>query len=117
MAPGSWISFGLFRNTGIAFSIPVPDMLFWSVALPVFAGLVAVFRNFRKHDPAAASMIFIALAGAVSNLMDRIRHGVTIDYFLLFDFSAINLADVMIVGGIASALFLYGKRGSADRIA
>ena len=51
----------------------------------------------RPMIPNSSSLIPV-LAGALSNLIDRIVYGHTVDYVLIFT-GVINLADVMIVGG------------------
>lgn len=112
LAPDGWLSFDLYRNTGIAFSIPFPNVLFWAIVLPVFAGLSAWFMRDRTRDPLVASVLFLVIAGAVSNIIDRIRYSATIDYILLFQTSAINLADFMIIGGIITLLVMKKSGGS-----
>lgn len=104
-APAGPAAFTLFRNTGIAFSIPVPERIFWPVAIAVFCLLVATFANAVRKSGAAAAPVFVILLGAVSNLADRVLYGATIDYFLFFGRSAVNLADGMIVGGVLYLIF------------
>jgi signal peptidase II len=98
--------FQLHRNTGIAFSIPLPDMIMitgLAVAFIIVCG--AVFREMKKPSPSLVPY-FLILAGALSNILDRLQYGAVIDYFsvplvgLFF-----NLADMMILGGILLLLF------------
>lgn len=92
--------FTLFMNTGIAFSLPVPEALFWPMALAALAALTYAFaRQFRKA-PVTAGIIFFVLAGAFSNLIDRAFRDAVVDYLLFFGRSAVNLADGMILGGL-----------------
>lgn len=99
------VVFTLFRNTGIAFSIPVPENIFWPVAVAVFGLLVFAFANAARKSAVAAAPVFVILLGASSNLVDRVLYGATIDYLLFFGRSAVNLADGMIVGGVLFLLF------------
>ena len=98
--------FTLFRNTGIAFSLPLPTAVFWPLAVGVLAVIAWFFvRSLTgRRDPVLASMLSLVILGAVSNMIDRGFYGATIDYLLFFGISAINLADVMIVGGVAGLL-------------
>jgi signal peptidase II len=99
------VVFTLFRNTGIAFSIPVPENVFWPVAIVIFVLLLGVFASTLRKNAALAAPIFMIILGAASNLIDRVLHGATIDYLLFFGRSAVNLADGMIVGGLILLIF------------
>jgi lipoprotein signal peptidase len=92
--------FTLFMNTGIAFSIPVADALFWPAAVTALVALVWMFARAFRTAPVTAAIVFFILAGAASNLLDRITHDATVDYLLFFGRSAVNLADGMILGGL-----------------
>ncbi len=96
---GNWFNFALSKNTGIAFSITFGFDLLWLVTPIILALLVWFISALRRRDRFEASMIFIILLGAGSNLFDRLRYGAIIDYFDLAHFSIFNLADFLIVGG------------------
>lgn len=105
------IAFTLFRNTGIAFSLPLSSAIFWPAAGAIFATLAWLFvRSFAK-DKLRAGMLAMIILGAASNLMDRYLYGSTTDYLLFFGRSAINLADVMIVAGLAALFGHAAKQG------
>ncbi len=101
------VQFALFRNTGIAFSIPLHDAIFWPVASATFLLLVAYFVASVRERPRRAAVVFAILLGAASNLLDRALYGATIDYLIFFGRSAVNIADGMIVGGLL--LLLLGR--------
>jgi len=109
LGQGSSISFILFRNTGIAFSIPVPGLIFWPAAVFAVILLLATFIRSIKRDRRVAGILFFIILGAASNLIDRATQHATIDYLLLFGRSAVNIADGMIVGGLLT-LALQKKR-------
>lgn len=95
-----WFEFSLFKNTGIAFSLPVPPTAYWPLACIILAVLVYAYaRNVRKNY-VRAGMLFCVLLGAFSNLLDRATLGWTTDYLIFFKWSAINIADIMIVLGL-----------------
>jgi len=50
----------------------------------------------------------LATAGALSNLIDRVVYGHTVDYILIFT-GIINLADVLIVVGIVGYVYYSRK--------
>ena len=102
--PGDFLSssiaaFALFKNTGIAFSIPVAAWLFWPTALLVFLVLSLMFAQAFGKDRYRAAVLGCILLGALSNLIDRAFYGATIDYLIFFNRSAVNIADAMIVAG------------------
>ena len=94
--------FALFRNDGIAFSLPFSGPLVWLLSLGIlaFIGRLA-YKDFRtRHYKRAEAYLFFVL-GACSNLFDRIAYGFTVDYAIFFRLSAVNIADAMIVAGAA----------------
>jgi len=107
-----WGDFFLLHvNPGIAFSLPLPlailsPMLVGGLIVVIWLFIQEVKTRSRKFVP----LLFI-LAGALSNIVDRIWMGGVIDYFAVpvlgFYF---NIADGMIVSGIALLLLKgYGK--------
>ncbi len=87
-----------FKNTGIAFSLPVPPLISVSVSFVLIGYFSWCFaQNTRSHEGIAALSIVI---GSLSNLYDRLAHGFVVDYLLLFGRSAINIADLLILLGI-----------------
>jgi lipoprotein signal peptidase len=99
------VAFSLYLNQGLAFSWRVPTLLFWVLMAVGFAALLlAVGRHLRLRRNWPLALIVVAL-GALSNLLDRLSGGAVIDYLLFFCYSAINLADVMIAGGLAWAVW------------
>jgi len=106
-----FISFSLFRNEGIAFSLPFRGLLFWITALPIFVGvcIAAVVAYRLQKNRLFMAFIFVIL-GAASNIFDRLTHGAVIDYLIFFRVSAVNIADGMIVGGILAAIFLNYRK-------
>ncbi len=99
----------LYKNPGIAFSIPAPLFVVVPISLALLCLLgYFILREFRKAPLRSgfASMIFF---GALDNLVDRLVNGFTTDYLLFFGRSAINLADILIVTG-AILLLVYTKK-------
>jgi len=107
--------FVLHRNPGIAFSLVLPDAV---MAIGLAAALVVVgvasVRAMQREAPRPAPF-FLILAGALSNVCDRVRYGAVIDYFAAprvgFYF---NLADLMILAGILLLLFRHPSQFLKD---
>lgn len=97
-----------FRNTGIAFSFPVPVYVTIILSVPILAAIIYfLFSDFIQNK----NKIFLGLTflffGSLSNLIDRLIYGATIDYWL-FGTGIINLADLLIAFGIYS-LFIHRR--------
>ena len=95
----NWFGWEYMGNTGVAFSLPMPNIVLLIITPLVLLG-VSYFLVSRKKK----SNIFIFggllfLLGAVSNYIDRVLFSVTIDYLRIVT-GVINLADVMIVVGV-----------------
>lgn len=97
LLPG--VEFRLFRNDGIAFSIPVPDVIFWPIAILALVALIRLWNALREEDEVGAALVIMILLGALSNVADKALTGAITDYIIFFGRSAVNVADGMIVGG------------------
>lgn len=86
------VAFGLFQGEWMAVLFPAIAL----VALPFLWKWV-----FPKSRLVDAGMV-LALAGGVSNLLDKLVRGYVVDFLeiRLFQFAVFNLADVFITGGI-----------------
>lgn len=86
------IAFGLFKNYGNFFIIPI--------ILIIFFTLFIYFRTSKKEVFLKGGLLFI-FCGGLSNLIDRLVYGGVIDYLLLKYFPyAFNLADPSILIGV-----------------
>jgi lipoprotein signal peptidase len=99
---GRHVRFELFRNEGIAFGLRLPQLLVLvlTAAVVAYAVLVAA-RAFRKGDRQKVVAVLCFIIGAGSNFLDRTAYGFTVDYDRFFSLSAWNLADGMILAGVA----------------
>lgn len=101
LVPG-WLSFEMFLNPGIAFSIPFPTLL--TTILTIVLGIGFTTWGIWRKSTAAVCMG----AGGLSNALDRIIFAVTVDYIHIGPWSYLNLADFSVILGLA--LFLFSAR-------
>jgi len=95
------VSFSLYENAGLMFSIPVPYAnLLVGISVVVYCGLIGGLAALTYRGSRFTPPLFLITLGATSNLYDRLAHGAIIDFLIFFGRSAINLADVMIVVGL-----------------
>jgi signal peptidase II len=93
------------RNTGAAFGIlPQSNALFIGVTLVILAVLAKMGREFAAQGVWARSGLPFVWAGALGNLVDRLRHGAVIDFLDFhwrgWHWPAFNVADSAITVGI-----------------
>ena len=106
-AGNSGIAFGLFRNHGNFFIISA------------FIAIFFIIWMYLKTDTEKTLFrwgLLLILAGAASNLIDRIIHGCVIDYLLLNKFPySFNLADSSILTGVGLIIINIAKVQTKDR--
>ena len=110
------IDFILHKNEGIAFNIPLPlpiIIAFSVLVLVTVPPFVAKHWSDRKEQALGALVLLI---GALGNLIDRIIHGFTTDYILLFGRSVINLSDILIITGVVMLLWYNEKRSEGQHV-
>ncbi len=93
-----------FRNYVFAFSLPLPLVLIYIIYIFLLALLVAWF--YRKQNKTWQTKLgfILILAGAISNIGERIYFGYVRDFIHLFN-GVFNLADFIIIAGILFLIF------------
>ena len=80
-------------------------------SLPLLLGVACLTLGFMQGEsplfqaPAAAAGIGLAVAGAISNLWDRLRYRVFVDFLCIGRWPPFNLADVGLCLGASLALW------------
>ena len=113
--PGHLIYLTLVRNPGAAFGILAHATPF--LVLLTCGVLVVVWVN--RHKIAKQPLRFklgltLGLAGAVGNLIDRIRLGCVIDFIDVRFWPVFNVADMGIVAGVFLLLWLLMGWGKSE---
>jgi signal peptidase II len=100
---GSWLSFTLVRNTGVAFGL-FKDIPYFFTITSVLISIGAIYF-YRFHLPNDRLWVQISLGlivgGAIGNIIDRLRYGFVVDFIHVSWFPGIfNLADSAITIGV-----------------
>lgn len=98
--------FALSYNEGIVFGLDLPIWGVYLLTVLVFAlgiYLVVEYKLWRDHFHIAA--LSLLTAGAIGNVIDRVRFGYVIDFLKVYWWPTFNLADVFIV--VAVVLFAW----------
>ena len=85
--------------------LPQARWFFVIAAAAHFIALMAYHRQLKRQPAAFYYGCVAMLAGAVGNLIDRIRQGLVIDFFDFRIWPVFNVADVAIVLGVAGMVF------------
>ncbi|MEI7792756.1 MAG: signal peptidase II, partial [Candidatus Berkelbacteria bacterium] len=76
-----------------------------AIAIGVSLLLILILVISHKKGLIEAAPVYLIIAGAVSNIFDRVFYGGVIDYFTLPLIPMFNIADICIVMGIG--IFIY----------
>ena len=91
----------LVKNFGSAFSLPIPKEILILIAFGMITWVIwSYYENLLEEK-----FSILILAGAISNLIDRIYFGYVIDFINLKIWPVFNIADVY----ISLAIFLLIK--------
>lgn len=105
----NFISLNLVNNTGVAFGLNSGQNM-----TNIFIGILFIFIIVRflisqknNIDSKTEIIIYMILAGGISNLIDRIIRGAVVDFINVKNFSVFNIADIyIVVGWILFIIFL-----------
>ena len=99
--------FGLliFPNKDFAFSLKIPIAIIYLIYFILIALLLVWFARQQPKTLRLKIGLALVLAGAVSNIYDRVALGYVRDFIYVFWGNIFNLADLYIVGGILTLLF------------
>lgn len=98
-------AFGLFQNGSLVFAV---------VAVAVSAVIVVYYRYLPEGQWLVRLSLGLQLAGALGNLVDRVRVGHVIDYLDFHVWPVFNLADASIVCGVALLAYLLVREESRE---
>jgi len=105
---GDFFKLKLAHNPGIAFGIILPQILILVFYILIILFLVwFLVSAYQRRKFGQAFFLSLIIAGAFSNLFDRLGRGYVVDYFDLKYYSVFNLADAMIVIGVVGLIYLF----------
>lgn len=100
-----FVGLRLYKNFKLIFNIALPEGLTYGVIAMILTALVwLLVKNYRRKNIFLIFSLSLIVAGAVSNLIDRLYFGYVVDFISFFDYSIFNLSDVYIVSGVGMIL-------------
>ena len=95
----------LFLNKGIAFGIPLPQII--GIVLSISITIILIYFLVKnKYNSLGLILIII---GAISNLLDKIKYEAIIDWVAIKFLPVFNLADLYIIIGSIVLIISYKK--------
>lgn len=99
------LSWEIYKNYGLAFGLPVSANEFYFAVfiflIFIFVGWKkGIFVDWREMDREKIFAAALVAAGALGNMIDRIKWGYIIDYINIGGLLVFNLADAMITIGV-----------------
>ena len=93
--------FNLSHNEGVVFGLYLPVWVIYLMTTGILVlGTYLVIKERLWQDRWHLTGLALLLAGAVGNLIDRVRFGYVIDFIQVYWWPTFNLADVWIVAGV-----------------
>lgn len=88
----SGVAFGLFQGKGMMFSL---------IAVAVSVAVIYYYPRIKREDWALRTALVLQMAGALGNLIDRVRfNGKVTDFVSVGSFAVFNVADACITVGV-----------------
>jgi signal peptidase II len=103
------------RNTGVAFGALEGAGLVVAILIGLSLALLVGYFLVNRHMPLLWLPVGLLLGGALGNLADRARGGAVIDFIDPVAWPAFNVADVCIVVGVLSLLWVVEGRPKRTR--
>lgn len=106
-----WLQYHL--NDQMALSLPLFPVLYYTLVGVIIVVLCARLVSLNQQNKLGqVTVVGVLLAGAVSNLLDRLLYGGVVDFITVSFRSVFNIADIMIVGSVIAWVIILAY---ADR--
>ncbi len=106
-----WLQYHL--NDQMALSLPLFPLFYYTLVGAILLALCAKIVGLQQRGQFGQLIVVaILLAGALSNLLDRLLYGGVVDFITVSFNSVFNIADIMIVGSVIAWIIIlsYGDR-------
>lgn len=98
---GNIVGLQLHKNHGVVANIAIPMTLIIALTIAILCTLAWWLHVALKAKQTwVVTSLLVLISGAMGNLTDRIAHGFTTDYIILFGRSVVNISDALIVLGV-----------------
>lgn len=107
---GNFLKFRIYHNTGIAFSINMPQIVIIALTyILLIVGLYFVYKDLNLENRWTKLLLGVIAGGAIGNLFDRMTMGSVVDFIAIADYPVFNVADIGITVGLFCLVVFYDK--------
>lgn len=107
---GDFFKIQIYQNTGIAFSINMPQIVIIALTYILLAGgIYFAHKDLNLENRWTRVLLGIITGGAVGNLFDRMTMGSVVDFIAIADYPVFNVADIGIAVGLFCLVIFYDK--------
>lgn len=107
---GDLLKFQIYHNTGIAFSINIPQFVIITLTyILLIAGLYFAYKDLNLENRWTRLLLGIIGGGAVGNLFDRMTMDSVVDFIAVANYSVFNVADIGIAVGLFCLVIFYDR--------
>ena len=105
------------HNTGAAFGMfPQGSTLFLAIAITIVGVILYYYRNLPFGGWVVRFALSLQIAGALGNVIDRVRLGYVVDFFNVVYWPVFNVADsCVVIGVVLLALEILREEWRASR--
>lgn len=105
------------QNRGAAFGLFPDQQVFFILCgvIMTFVGFWGMYK-FKQYGKIFLYGTASMMAGALGNLMDRIRIALVVDFFDFRIWPVFNIADIAIVCGVAAIMWSFWKEENREKI-
>lgn len=114
-----FVGLRLYKNFNLIFNLAPPEAVMYGLIGVILVVLLwLVVKNYRQKNIFLIFSLSLIVAGAISNLADRLIFGYVIDFISFFDYSIFNLSDTYIVIGVGFIVVweMLNKKGEQKNI-
>ena len=108
--PNDDVAFSMFHHAGLTKTM-TPTVLAMMATFAIALMLFTWWRS-RKDGPLVNVGFAAAFAGALGNVVDRVMHGYVVDFIHVKRWPVFNVADILVVVGIALAFLAKRRKGA-----
>lgn len=101
--PADFLTFALHKNSGIAFSLPVPNLVQILLTI-VLLGVVVWFWKKERANIWHDLGFVLLVGGALGNFVERLLFREVTDFIAVLDFPIFNVADIGVSVGVGCLL-------------